>query len=85
MGFPNMQHPTKKDMEQLGAIRHYLDNRTEEPEYHQTDSEATITGVIIIYLLIAVGLLFSGIGAIVGLVMLGIAFVAYVISKLFGL
>lgn len=80
-----MVDPTKKDMEQLGAIRHYLDNRTEEPEFHQTDTEATITGLIIIYLLIAFGLSFTGIGVIVGLVMLVIAFVVYVLSKLFGL
>jgi hypothetical protein len=85
MNYPNMQHPTKKDMEQLGAIRHYLDNRNEEPEYHPADTEDTITGLVIIYLLIAFGLLFTGIGAIVGLVMLGIAFVVYVLSKLFGL
>jgi cytochrome b subunit of formate dehydrogenase len=85
MKYPNMIDPTKKDMEQLGAIRHYLDNRTEEPEFHQTDTEATITAVMIIYLLIAFGLVFTGIGAVIGLVMLGIAFVVYIISKLFGL
>jgi hypothetical protein len=83
MKYPNMVDPTKKDMEQLGAIRHYLDNRTEEPDYHQPTREDTWAGVIIIYLLIAFGLLYSGIGGIVGLAMLGIAFVAYVISKLF--
>jgi hypothetical protein len=72
-------------MEQLGAIRHYLDNRTEEPDYHQPTREDIWAGIIIIYLLIAFGLLFTGIGAIIGIVMLAIAFVAYIIIELFGL
>jgi hypothetical protein len=56
MKCPNMVDPTKKDMEQLGAIRHYFDNRPKEPEYHPVDTDDIIAGLTIIYLLIAFGL-----------------------------
>ena len=79
-----MLDPTTKDMEQLGAIRHYLDNQSIEPEYYQSDTEAMWTGVMIFYMLIAVGLIFTGIGATVGAAILVLGFIVYAILIHFG-
>jgi hypothetical protein len=84
MKYPNMIDPTKKDMEQLGAIRHYLDNPSSEPEFPTTSSDDKLLAFGIIYILIAVGLIFTGFGALVGIAMLIIGFVVYKIAEYFG-
>jgi hypothetical protein len=58
MKYPNMVDPTKKDMEQLGAIRHYLDTHQQPTVDHSMDADDEALGRSCIILGIAFLIIF---------------------------
>jgi hypothetical protein len=67
MNYPNMQHPTKKDMEELGAIRNMLDRQATKQPYDYSTPDDVMSGYCIIILCIALFLIFIVVPAIYAL------------------